>query len=101
MRHQFHTRRLRRADQAIDNRLRRIADGKHPPITLDLEFHAPVFKPRDRITRLKPLERSDQRPFPARKSRSKLPRIETSVCHIATSSARDTHLGKKLRRLLQ
>src|SRR6266545_4993673 len=94
---QFHPRRFGGAQQTINDRLRRIACGKHAAISLGFQLHPAGFKPRHRVARRENLEWRQQRPFATRKPGGQLTRIEAGVRDIATAAAGDADFGKELR----
>src|SRR2546423_696295 len=100
IRHKLYDGMLRRTDQAIDDRLRRITDRENATVAFRLEFHAARFEPRHSVARRETLERADQLALAARKPPSKFPRIETGMRYVAASAAGDADFAEKLPALL-
>src|SRR5262249_2059398 len=95
------TGRSRGLKQAFDDGLGGIRYRKHAAVAFGFEFNAPGLKPLDSITRLKPLERSDQLLGAPGKTRCQFAGFETMMRHITTSPSRNSYLGKELRSFLQ
>ena len=99
--YQLYAGRFRRADEAVNDRLRRVGDREHAPIVLGLEFHPARLEPLDGVAGLKPLERADQFAFAAGESGRKLAGVEAGVRDVTATTTGDFHLTEKLAAFLQ
>jgi hypothetical protein len=93
---EFHAGFLRGFEQAVDDGLRGIGDGKHATVGFGLELHASRREPVDRVLRLEAMKRSNECAPAARISLRQRARIEARVGDVAATAAGNTDFREKL-----
>ncbi len=97
---QAHPRVTGRFQEAVDDRLRAISDGKHPPVILGFQRHPAVLKPPDHIQRLPSMKCLPQLPRATRVVFHQLRRIKTIVRDVAAAATGDPDLAQEVRAAL-
>ena len=77
------------AEEAVNNRLRRIGDWEHAAVAFGFDFDAARFKPGHRVARLENLVRGQQSPAAARIAGAQLARVEAGMGDVAAAPAGD------------